>query len=82
MLREVPMNARVYIGLKLLFANGVGSQQAVISKNFQYKKIFQNLEHIQPIMHQYMLPKLHQSAIYIFFCDPIAFNFQENQIKK
>lgn len=27
MLREVPMNARVYIGLKLLFANGVGSQQ-------------------------------------------------------
>lgn len=22
MLREVPMNARVYIGLKLLFANG------------------------------------------------------------
>lgn len=56
MLREVPMNARVYIGLKLLFANGVGSQEAVISKNFQYKKIFQNLEQIQPkseIMHQY-----------------------------
>lgn len=31
-------------------------KEAVISKNFQYKKIFQNLEQIQPkseIMHQY-----------------------------
>lgn len=31
-------------------------KEAVISKNFQYKKIFQNLEQIQPkreITHQY-----------------------------
>lgn len=48
-------------------------KEAVISKNFQYKKIFQNLEQIQPkreITHQYMLPKLHPvrelSQLYIY----------------
>lgn len=34
MLREVPMNARVYVGLKLLFANGVGSQRGRDFKEF------------------------------------------------
>lgn len=67
------MNARVYIGLKLLFANEVGSQEPVSSKNLQDKNIpkpanpAKKRNHASIHIYSNMLPKLRpeKSAIYI-----------------
>lgn len=71
--QEAPMNARVYIGLKLLFANEVGSQEPVSSKNLQDKNIpkpvnpAKKRNHASIHIYSNMLPKLcpEKSAIYI-----------------
>lgn len=71
--QEAPMNARVYIGLKLLFANEVGSQEPVSSKNLQDKNIpkpanpAKKRNYASIHIYSNMLPKLRpeKSAIYI-----------------